>query len=124
VWRVSLLFVGACSFAFMPPPSSVGGRACSNGFEAPVTDTVIGGAALVLASTVAIATALHPEGSYPANATLYVTVPAALLFSSSAVYGYLSRHHCEQVKAEYQRERAMARTTQLQGGVQFGKKLP
>jgi len=114
MWRVSLVFVGACSFAFMPPPTPAIGRACSDGYEAPVTDTVIGGAALVLASTVAMSTALHPEGSFPMSATLYVTVPTALLFSSSAVYGYLSRRTCEHAKQE----------DQLQGGVQFGKKLP
>ena len=118
MWRVSLVFVGACSFAFMPPPTPAIGRACSDGYEAPVTDTVIGGAALVLASTVGMSTALHPEGSYPLYTTLYLTVPMALLFSSSAVYGYLSRRHCERIKGEHER------SAQLQGGVQFGKKLP
>jgi hypothetical protein len=109
MWRVSLVFVGACSFAFVPPPSTVGTRACNDGFEAPVTDTVIGGAALVLASVVAISTALHPEGSYPANATLFVTVPAALLFGSSATYGYLARGHCEHMREELRRDQTARR---------------
>ena len=98
------MFVGACSFAFVPPPSAVGARACSNGVEGPVTDTVIGGAALVLASTVAISAALHPQGSYPAVATLFVTVPATLLFGSSATYGYLARDHCVRMRDDLRRE--------------------
>ena len=95
----------------MPPPTPVITHACNDGFEAPVTDTVIGGAALVLASTVAMSAALHPEGSYPALATLYLTVPAAVLFGGSAAYGYLSRRRCEHVKDEYQHERALAATS-------------
>jgi hypothetical protein len=100
VWRVNLLFFGACSFAFMQTPTPVLTHACNDGFEAPITDSVIGAAALVLASTVAMSAALHPEGSYPAIGTLYLTVPTAVLFGSSAVYGYLSRSRCEQVKQE------------------------
>ena len=72
----------------------------------PVTDHVIGGAALVLASTVAISSALHPEGSYPAIATLFLTVPATLLFGSSATYGYLARSHCGRMREDHREQTA------------------
>jgi hypothetical protein len=57
-----------------------------------------------IASTVAISSALHPEGSYPAIATLFLTVPATLLFGSSATYGYLARSHCGRMREELHRE--------------------
>jgi hypothetical protein len=47
---------------------------------------------------------LHPEGSYPAIATLFLTVPATLLFGSSATYGYLARSHCGRMREELHRE--------------------
>jgi len=70
---------------------------CYDGFEAPVTDTVIGGSSLALATT----TIIHPDGVFPyTGAMLYALIPVAVVFSSSAVYGYLTRRHCERVHAE------------------------
>jgi hypothetical protein len=93
------LFVGACSFAFMAPPTAAMTSVCDDGYQAPVTDTILGSA--VLATAAGIATFGHVgKFSTDERAAYWLgLVPAALLVAGSAVYGYLSRDHCEHVRA-------------------------
>ncbi len=97
MWRVSLLFVGGCSFAFMSTPSPVMQPTCNAGYEAPIVDTVIGGAAFGLSSVIAGAFALETVDERVV-APLFLLVPMALGYGSSAVYGYLSRSRCEHAR--------------------------
>lgn len=97
MWRVSLLFVGACSFAFMPPPQAIT-SVCNTGYQAPVTDTIVGAAALATAIGVGALAQTSDFGQEAKVGYWFVLVPTAVVFSSSAVYGYLSRHRCEHVR--------------------------
>ncbi|MEP6864353.1 MAG: hypothetical protein ABJE66_27275 [Deltaproteobacteria bacterium] len=110
MWRVCLVFVGACSFAFMPPPSTVATRACNDGFEAPVTDTIIGGAALASSAGIGALQIARQDGAYPIYGYLIELVPLAVLFSSSAVYGYLSRQRCDHMREDARRGDLATRT--------------
>ncbi len=98
MWRVSLLFFGACSFAFMPPPSAVT-PACDDSYQAPMPDTIIGGA--LVATAVAVGAFAKPDSNGPETKAAYWLglVPLALVVSGSAVYGYMSRSRCARVRA-------------------------
>lgn len=97
MWRVSLLFVGACSFAFMSAPSAVPPPDCDARYEAPVTDTVIAGAALGLTAAIA-AFSLGVQGGSNLAPLLLPLVPMTVLYGSSAAYGYVSRSRCEDAR--------------------------
>lgn len=97
MWRVSLCFVAACSFAVMPPPQAIT-PVCNTGYQAPVTDTIIGAPALATAAGLGALARGSDFGQAAKLGYWLVLVPAAVLFSSSAVYGYLSRHRCEHVR--------------------------
>lgn len=97
MWRVSLLFVGACSFAVMPPPHAIT-SVCNTGYQAPLTDTIVGAAALATAIGVGAFAKTSDFGAETKVGYWLVLVPTTVLFSSSAAYGYLSRHRCEHVR--------------------------
>jgi hypothetical protein len=99
MWRVSVLFFGACSFTYMLPPVSTMTSRCDESYQAPVTDTIVGAA--TLSAAIALSGAAIDKETYRDGKLAYWLglVPTALLFSSSAVYGYLSRDHCEHVHA-------------------------
>jgi hypothetical protein len=103
MWRAGLLFVGACSFAFMSSPKPVMETDCNASYDAPVTDTVVAGAALVLSSAIA-AVSVTEQGGATLAPLLIPLVPMTLLYGTSATYGYLSRQRCERVKSDRGRD--------------------
>jgi hypothetical protein len=61
-------------------------------------DTVVGGTALAGAGTLGALLLTDQTGGAASIGYLIGLTPIALLFSTSAVYGYLSRSHCERAK--------------------------
>lgn len=97
MWRASLLFVGACSFAFMSSPKPGMEPDCNAGFDAPVTDTVVAGVALGLSAAIA-AFSVSVQGGSNLAPLLVPLVPMTLVYGSSAAYGYVSRSRCEHAR--------------------------
>jgi len=97
MWRVSLLFLGACSFAVMPPPHAIT-SVCNTGYQAPLTDTIVGATVLATTLGLGVLAKSHDFGEEAKAGYWLVLVPTAVLFSSSAAYGYLSRHRCEHLR--------------------------
>jgi Zn-dependent protease len=90
-----LLALGSCSFAFMSAPTSSMPADCNAGLEAPVTDTVIAGAAAAgLAATLVASETSDRRWFWETERLLPIALPLAILHGASAAYGYISRDHC------------------------------
>jgi hypothetical protein len=95
MWRAAFVMLGSCSFAFMSAPIARMPEDCNAGLEAPVTDTVIAGAAAAgLTATLIAAETSDRRWILETAHLLPFALPLAVLNGASAAYGYISRAHC------------------------------
>lgn len=67
---------------------------CNAGLEAPITDTVIAGAAAASFAISAIAATFDHRWWLTTEHLSPFVIPSAVVNGASAAYGYVSRDHC------------------------------
>jgi hypothetical protein len=82
----------------MAPPTAAMTSVCNDGYQAPVTDTILASAVVATAAGIGAFGHVGKFSTDERAAYWLGLVPAGLLVAGSAVYGYLSRDHCEHVR--------------------------